>query len=485
MASSISNPLPILQGWDQSSSSFSTLTNGIDNSANQLDFPLLYVDIDGCSAWDTATEGLRVKALEAIRQYYQWDHGFSPIYALRLVSNWRDIWSSAGLDSPFLFLAAHRPEIVVEFYALFRDLMQLTDVHDDFRLHGSHSWSDNPHYAPVLLEEMMFIRHPIIRRWTNVFRSWKQDADLVQLQCKVTGFQTRFGKVEGRWASLKDMLDALKKDVHIIYITQISHSLDMTFDFFHEEMQECQDTLSRLEMEEANKLVIPEMGIARTRSMSSAVEPVPINSTGRSRVNQARPPGPRKLRKSPPRTSIRYGGRRTRQRAADKEPRLWRILGLSLVTWLVVLSLPFTVLATFLCEAAEGVPMYDSNFYSTLSQQLLGFGGLYAIVKPQLEQWLTAFKRSDLGEDPPKGIKTNWPIMFNCLVGTAFLTLLASSPIYPYHPQFSIPLGAMAAICANLATLLIIEDTGTQIVVQGDMIEGLEHQLDDYRRRGL
>ncbi|KAK1964001.1 hypothetical protein LY78DRAFT_583514 [Colletotrichum sublineola] len=281
------------------------------------------------------------------------------------------------------------------------------------------------------------------------------------------------------------MLDALKKDVHIIYITQISHSLDMTFDFFHEEMQECQDTLSRLEMEEANKLVIPEMGIARTRSMSSAVEPVPINSTGRSRVNQARPPGPRKLRKSPPRTSIRYGGRRTRQRAADKEPRLWRILGLSLVTWLVVLSLPFTVLATFLCEAAEGVPMYDSNFYSTLSQQLLGFGGLYAIVKPQLEQWLTAFKRSDLGEDPPKGIKTNWPIMFNCLVGTAFLTLLASSPIYPYHPQFSIPLGAMAAICANLATLLIIEDTGTQIVVQGDMIEGLEHQLDDYRRRGL
>ncbi|KAK2017365.1 hypothetical protein LZ32DRAFT_654809 [Colletotrichum eremochloae] len=438
MASSISNPLPILQGWDQSSSSFSTLTNGIDNSANQLDFPLLYVDIDGCSAWDTATEGLRVKALEAIRQYYQWDHGFSAIYALRLVSNWRGIWSSAGLDSPFLFLAAHRPEIVVEFYALFKDLMQLTDVHDDFRLHGSHSWSDNPHYAPVLLEKMMFIRHPIIRRWTNVFRSWKQDADLVQLQCKVTGFQTRFGKVEGRWASLKDMLDALKKDVHIIYITQISHSLDTTFDFFHEEMQECQDTLSRLEMEEASKLVIPEMGIARTHSMSSAVEPVPINSTGRSRVNQARPPGPRKL-----------------------------------------------LLATFLCEAAEGVPMYDSNFYSTLSQQLLGFGGLYAIVKPQLEQWLTAFKRSDLGEDPPKGIKTNWPIMFNCLVGTAFLTLLASSPIYPYHPQFSIPLGAMAAICANLATLLIIEDTGTQIVVQGDMIEGLEHQLDDYRRRGL
>ncbi|KAK1573562.1 uncharacterized protein LY79DRAFT_525568 [Colletotrichum navitas] len=281
------------------------------------------------------------------------------------------------------------------------------------------------------------------------------------------------------------MLGALEREVHLQYMDQLSRSLQSTFEFFHEEIQECQDTLSRLEMEEAKKLVIPEMGIPRTHSMSSAVEPVPVNSAGRSRVNQTRPPAPRKLRKSPPRTRFQYGGSRARQMAADKEPRLWRILGLSLVTWLVVLSLPFTVLATFFCEAAEGVPMYDSNFYSTLSQQLLGFGGLYAIVKPQLEQWLAAFKRSDYGGDPPKGIKTKWPITFNCLVGMAFLTLLASSPIYPYHPQSSIPLGAIAAICANLATLLIIEDTGTQIVTQGEMIEGLEHQLDDYRRRDM
>ncbi|KAK1996586.1 hypothetical protein LX36DRAFT_580097 [Colletotrichum falcatum] len=277
------------------------------------------------------------------------------------------------------------------------------------------------------------------------------------------------------------MLGALEKEVHLQYMDQVSRSLELTFEFFRKEIQECQDTMSRLEMEEANKLEIPQIGIPRTHSMSSAFEPVPLNSTGRSRVNQARPQGPRKLRKSPPRTSPQHGGRQRPRRAAKKDPRLWRIIGLSLVTWLVVLSLPFTVLATFFCEAAEGVPVYDSNFYSTLSQQLLGFGGLYAIVKPQLEQWLTALNRSAHGGDPPKGIKTKWPITFNCLIGTAFVTLLASSPIYPYHPQSSIPLGAVAAICANIATLLIIEDTGTQIVEQGVMIEELEQQLDDYR----
>ncbi|KAK1976453.1 hypothetical protein LZ30DRAFT_307122 [Colletotrichum cereale] len=481
MVSSIPNPLPVLQGWDESTSSFSTAVNGIDSRANQLDFPFLYVDIDHTSALAAATESLRVKALEAIRQYYQWDHDLSPIHALKLADNWSVAWSSSGLDSPLLFLAAHLPELVVGLYALLRDLIQLAGVDEGFPQHQSYPWSYNPNYATVLLERIFIIGYLNLGEWRQVFRSWSQDTNLTRLRHKTAEFQTRLEKAEGRWASVKSILGALEKDVQLQYMHHLSRSLESTFEFFHEEIQECRNTLSRLEVEEAEKLVIPEMGVSKTNSMSSAVEPIPVSSTGLSRTNQARPP--RKLRKSPPSTAFQYGGSRRRRRAAPKNPRLWRILGLSLVTWLVVLSLPFTVLATFFCEAAEGIPMYDSNFYSTLSQQLLGFGGLYAIVKPQLERWLAAFKGVDPGGDPSKGIKTNWPVTFNCLVGTAFLTLLASSPIYPYHPQSSIPLGALAAICANLATLLIIEDTGTQIVMQGDMIEGLEHQLDDYRRR--
>ncbi|EXF79085.1 hypothetical protein CFIO01_06407 [Colletotrichum fioriniae PJ7] len=234
----------------------------------------------------------------------------------------------------------------------------------------------------------------------------------------------------------------------------LRQSVAETFDFFDGNIQECLNVIGSLEKEEeAKRSLIPEPGIFKTPPTSSMVE---VNSTDenkmRARIGQSRAYSPKKLQKKHPQTGT-------------KKPRLWRTICLSLVTWLVVVSLPFTVISTFLCEAPDGVPMYDSNFHSTLSQQLLGFGGLYAVVKPQLLQWFAAigwFKEE--GEEPPKGIETKWPITFNCLVSLAFVTQLASAPVYPYYPQSSIPLGAVAAICANLATLLIIEDTGSQIV---------------------
>ncbi|KAJ0331712.1 hypothetical protein COL5a_002379 [Colletotrichum fioriniae] len=234
-------------------------------------------------------------------------------------------------------------------------------------------------------------------------------------------------------------MDSLRKEVPLDGMEKVRTGVIATFAFFDGHVQECRDLIDTLEKEgEAKGSLVPETGIFELPSISSAVEEE--MKTGDNYMAPWNRPVP-------------------------KEPRLWRTICLSLVTWLVVVSLPFTVLSTFLCEAPDGVPMYDSNFYSTLSQQLLGFGGLYAIVKPQVMQWLAAigwFKEE--GEEPPKGIETKWPITFNCLVSLAFVTQLASAPVYPYYPQSSIPLGAVAAICANLATLLIIEDTGSQIV---------------------
>ncbi|KAG7039546.1 hypothetical protein JMJ77_0012244 [Colletotrichum scovillei] len=256
----------------------------------------------------------------------------------------------------------------------------------------------------------------------------------------------------------------------------LRQSVAATFDFFDGNIQQCLNVISNLEKEEEGQYefqwwkailrsLIPEPGIFKTLPTSSTDE---VNATDenkiRERTRQSKGSSPKKLQKKPPQIG-RRGKSMARNRSPPKEPKLWRTICLSLVTWLVVVSLPFTVLSTFLCEAPDGVPMYDSNFYSTLSQQLLGFGGLYAIVKPQVMQWFAAigwFKEE--GEEPPKGIETKWPITFNCLVSLAFVTLLASAPVYPYYPQSSIPLGAVAAICANLATLLIIEDTGSQIV---------------------
>ncbi|GKT49280.1 uncharacterized protein ColSpa_09461 [Colletotrichum spaethianum] len=485
MAVSFSNPLPILQGWDEGSASFNTTSHGTDGEANRLAFPFLYADIDQPPVLTSSAESLRTKALEAIRHHYQWEHDFNPLCALKLANNWSDAWSATDLDSPFLFLAAYSPKVVIGFYALLRDLTLLKDADEGFPRWESYNGFYGSHYAAVLLEKMVLIRFPNNGKWMTTFRSWNGEKDPTRLQCMLDGFRTRLDKAERRWASLKEMLGALEKEVHLQYMGRLRHSLEATFNFFRDEVQECNDTIARLEMEEAKKLsLVSEKDTFNNPSVSSAIDSASMNPNERSQAAQGLPSSRRKLRKRPPTAPYRRGGSRRRPGAATEEPKLWRSLGLSLVTGLVVISLPFIVIATLLCEAADTVPMYDSNFYSTLSQQLLGFGGLYAIMKPKLVQWLTDFGLLTYEGDPPGGIKTNWPVIFNCLVGTAFLTLLASSPIYPYYPQSSIPLGAVAAICANLATLLIIEDTGNQIVQQSEMIEGLEGELEGYRRRG-
>lgn len=57
------------------------------------------------------------------------------------------------------------------------------------------------------------------------------------------------------------------------------------------------------------------------------------------------------------------------------------------------------------------------------------------------------------------------------------MTLLTSAAVYPYHPLSSIPVAWVAGIAQNVATLLIIQDTGNQIMEQVDKIEYLEGEL--------
>ncbi|KAK1478418.1 hypothetical protein CTAM01_15020 [Colletotrichum tamarilloi] len=492
MVEAVVNPLPVLLGWDSAKSCFRTSAHESDVEANRQSFPFLYDDLDQPEILKTSTEALQRSAKVAIRQYYQLEYEVDPLSSLKLLGHWNEPWFTPGVNSAFVVLAAHSPELVVRLHVLLKELTTLKDVDENFPKFEMYSSYPNGNQALGLLQGQTLLTYPNRGVWNKVFGAWR-NGTLSELRDRVAAFESALQWPRESWTVLQSLIESLQKEVSLGVMEKLRVSVDATFDFFDGNVQGCRNAITTLEEEEQAKLsLVPEPGIFKTPSMSSAIEVVSIDMNElRPRTGQSKGPGPKKLQKRPP--QMRSGGKTValRNRSNLKEPKLWRTLCLSLVTWLVVVSLPFTVLSTFLCEAPDGVPMYDSNFHSTLSQQLLGFGGLYAIVKPQLMQWFSAlgwFKKE--GKKPPKGIETKWPITFNCLVSLAFVTLLASAPVYPYYPQSSIPLGAVAAICANLATLLIIEDTGSQIVEQVykieeqyDEISELNHELQDLRGR--
>ena len=99
----------------------------------------------------------------------------------------------------------------------------------------------------------------------------------------------------------------------------------------------------------------------------------------------------------------------------------------------------------------DSIPASDSNFYSTLSQCVASFAGLYVIIEPILH-------RGGGGE-----IKTRFPKVFYTMLATSLLTSVASAVGYAWSPPSSIPLAYVSGLTLNIATLLIIQDSGNQI----------------------
>ncbi|KAK3386889.1 hypothetical protein B0H63DRAFT_508809 [Podospora didyma] len=83
---------------------------------------------------------------------------------------------------------------------------------------------------------------------------------------------------------------------------------------------------------------------------------------------------------------------------------------------MLILSCPFAVAAAVLCEAAEGVPQYESSSHSTLSQMFVGFAGILAIIAPILNNWYLRARRRRRNSSSNKGIKTANPVLFCSLI---------------------------------------------------------------------
>lgn len=152
------------------------------------------------------------------------------------------------------------------------------------------------------------------------------------------------------------------------------------------------------------------------------------------------------------------------QRLDDEKHWLALVIQLTInpVVWILVAALPFTVIATILCELPDGIPVIDSNFHSTLSQTIAGLAGLAAIIAGLRRDQ----KPSRKNRGRPKKewrIEAKFKKTFIALLVVSVLSGLCSTIVYPWQSPISIPLGFISNVAQNVATLLIVQESAKQI----------------------
>lgn len=128
-------------------------------------------------------------------------------------------------------------------------------------------------------------------------------------------------------------------------------------------------------------------------------------------------------------------------------------LGHERAVWGLVLTLAFagsvaTALAIWEAGGSTRIPLVDSNFWSTLSQNLIGAAGLYCIIIPILRK---------------VEVKTDSPKTFRVWLVVSGVGALASTTIYPFHLRTSMALACVSSLAQLLATLQLIEDAGSAV----------------------
>ncbi|KAL6405118.1 hypothetical protein AUP68_11962 [Ilyonectria robusta] len=121
------------------------------------------------------------------------------------------------------------------------------------------------------------------------------------------------------------------------------------------------------------------------------------------------------------------------------------------VLLILAAGMPSAIYSTILSETPDDLLIVDSNLRSTLSQCITGFSGLYVIVR-------SMFNSSDKDK-----IQTGFPKVFYTMLVLSFTTNIVRAVAYAWSPPTSIPLPYVSGLTLNIATLLIIQELGSQI----------------------
>ncbi|KAF5964996.1 C6 transcription factor protein [Fusarium bulbicola] len=293
--------------------------------------------------------------------------------------------------------------------------------------------------------------------WRLVFDRWRNQAkDHQWLNDKIGDLKGNVAHIRPIFLSIKEAFVQIDRMAGTSLVDLLSDIQD-AFDMFERKLAECAVKADELRVEqERPKHLSPFVNSFSAQSWSSGSN-IPSGgitqrtSFGRDGNNATVHVGnsstktkERRLTKLRQRFSINPDAR---------ENHWTSLFGLAKSPVVVILTaaMPLTICSTILCGPPDAVPAKDSNFFSTLSQFISSLAGLYVIVKP-------LFSRNKKDK-----IKTSFPKTFYTMLALSLLTSLTSAVIYAWSPAASIPLAYVSGLTLNIATLLIIQDSGNQI----------------------
>ncbi|KAL9562682.1 hypothetical protein ACKAV7_013246 [Fusarium commune] len=293
--------------------------------------------------------------------------------------------------------------------------------------------------------------------WTVVFERWRNEVkDYQWLSDKIGDLKSNVSHIRSIFLSVKEAFVQIDRMAGTSLVDLLS-DIQAAFDMFELNLAECAAKADELRVEqERPKHLSPFVNSSSAQSWSSGsnipsggiVQRTSFGRDGNTTTvhveNGSTKPKERRLTKLRQRFSINPDAR---------ENHWTSLFGLtkSPVVLILAAAMPPTIYSTILCGSPDSLPALDSNFYSTLSQFISSLAGLYVIVKP-------LFNRNKKDE-----IKTSFPKTFYTMLTLSLLTSLTSAVTYAWSPAASIPLAYVSGLTLNIATLLIIQDSGNQI----------------------
>ncbi|KAH7013819.1 hypothetical protein EDB80DRAFT_775014 [Ilyonectria destructans] len=305
-------------------------------------------------------------------------------------------------------------------------------------------------------------------RWIDVFSRWKREAqDSSWLNAKVGGMRKHLAETWPIFISIEEALGQITTMTGISFRDPVEN-IRRTFEMFKVRLAECAAKVDelRVEVEDRSRHLSPFPNPPRAQSWTSGTN---ISSSGIVQRTSFR------RGNSAPKSQPGISATKKFQKQRAQATKLLEFVK-SPVLLILAAAIPSTIYSTILCETPDDLPIVDSNFWSTLSQCITGFAGLYVIVRPMLNS-----------NDKDK-IQTGFPKVFYTMLILSFATNIVSAVAYAWSPPASIPLAYVSGLTLNFATLLIIQDSGNQIkqtnrenAVLAVEVDDLEMELAGYR----
>ncbi|RFN51782.1 hypothetical protein FIE12Z_3985 [Fusarium flagelliforme] len=387
-----------------------------------------------------------------------------PVVVLKVIGSMQGYGMRDGRrEITELCISVAFPLLILQCRSLINLLASLATP-DDHRGAGSVYLDSTYSFVLNRLEE--FFDWRLGSTWNMIFNHWKSKAkDGDWIDTKANDLRYNLAQISPMLLSVKEAFTEIDKiaGTNLCQITS-ERNTEKTFNMFEAGISECTAKAQELRIEQAHT--------SRPQSWTSGSSPplggiVQRTSFGRGRTGAADPA--EEDTTSKPQRRWHRSHKKVKISAERPEDHWTRLFNLvkSPVVLILIAAMPLAVYSTMLCEMPGSIPALDSNFYSTLSQCVSSFAGLYVIIKPIL--------RSDGGD----GIQTSFPKVFYTMLGMSLLTSIASAAGYAWSPPASIPLAYVSGLTLNIATLLIIQDSGNQIKEGYEKNRYLESEVHD------